>query len=515
MSKRLSCAGLVPVALLLAGLAAPAADHPVAKSELVTTTYAVADLVIPIDTTPRRVVVGKAMAEPAECEKTPSSTPATQEGQLIKLITNTVCPRSWGEMGGPGTIDYFPLTMSLVITQTPDVQEQVADLLAALRRLQDQEVAFEVRLATVAPEVFERLTGGGMVKWVGPAPGQPGQAVLSDAQLFQFMEALQGDARTNVMQAPKLTLFSGQHSEMCVADEQTFLTGVTVTVEDGKVVATPKTESFPCGIEVALHPVISADRRSVRTDLRAAFKSVDTSAPLIPVSLPAWVPDSDCEGKPEMWTQFLQHPRPQTQVIKKTFAVADGQTVVFDGGTRCTQRKGCEPCGPPVLSEAPFLNRLFVNVGRQPEKEHLLLLVTPRVVVHEEKEERVTAVKPEEVEACVARLMKSFNEAYKEGKYAEAETFAHRALELAPDNPLCTAALKMAHVRQRRCAAAPPVDRCAAAEPEPYPVIQGRKEKAAALVAKYHKACAAGQVGEARKLALKALALDPTCFGKD
>src|SRR5439155_8966403 len=37
-----------------------------------------------------------------------------------------------------------------------------------------------------------------------------GLAFLSDIQVFMFMEAAQGDRRTNMMQAPKLTLFTGQ-----------------------------------------------------------------------------------------------------------------------------------------------------------------------------------------------------------------------------------------------------------------------------------------------------------------
>ncbi len=81
----------------------------------------------------------------------------TNEEVLIKLITNTIAPRSWGEQGGPGTIEFFPLTMALVINQTPDIQDQVADLLAALRRLQDQEVAVEVKFISIAEDFFERI----------------------------------------------------------------------------------------------------------------------------------------------------------------------------------------------------------------------------------------------------------------------------------------------------------------------------------------------------------------------
>ena len=61
----------------------------------------------------------------------------TLQDLLMDLITNTIKPNSWSKMGGPGTIDYFPLGMTLVINQTPDIQEQIADLLQQLRRLQD------------------------------------------------------------------------------------------------------------------------------------------------------------------------------------------------------------------------------------------------------------------------------------------------------------------------------------------------------------------------------------------
>src|SRR5262249_1621219 len=193
----------------------------------------------------------------------------TTEEQLIKLITNTIQPRTWSDMGGPGSIDYFPLTMSLVINQTPDIQEQIQDLLAALRRLQDQEVSVEVRFITVSEDFFERigvnfnlnivnkqsrryepdlqsnafvfdsaefvnrfdpgrfLAGLTPANTLTPTLDFPitqnsffntipafgnyttsgltaGLAFLSEIQVFLFLEAAQGDQRTNVMQAPKL-----------------------------------------------------------------------------------------------------------------------------------------------------------------------------------------------------------------------------------------------------------------------------------------------------------------------
>lgn len=93
-------------------------------------------------------------AQPQVNVRNPSK---TLEENLIKLITTTIAPESWAEMGGKGTIQYYPLARGLVVNQTQDVQEQIADLLAALRRLQDLEVAIEVRLISVSESFFERM----------------------------------------------------------------------------------------------------------------------------------------------------------------------------------------------------------------------------------------------------------------------------------------------------------------------------------------------------------------------
>ena len=60
-------------------------------------------------------------------------------------------------MGGQATIEYHPMTLSLIVNQTTDIQEQIQDLLASLRRLQDQEVAVEVRFISVTEDFFERI----------------------------------------------------------------------------------------------------------------------------------------------------------------------------------------------------------------------------------------------------------------------------------------------------------------------------------------------------------------------
>ena len=106
--------------------------------------------------------LGSAMSNAANNTNTnslvgPKNSSATLENALINLIMNTVQQNTWSHMGGPGTIQYFPLGHALIVNQTQEVQEDVIALLQSLRRLQDLEVSIEVKLVQVADSFFERI----------------------------------------------------------------------------------------------------------------------------------------------------------------------------------------------------------------------------------------------------------------------------------------------------------------------------------------------------------------------
>jgi general secretion pathway protein D len=384
----------------------------------------------------------------------------TNEAELMKLIMSTVSPRSWAEMGGPGTIDYHPMTMSLAINQTPDIQDQIADLLAALRRLQDQEVAVEVKFITVSEEFFERIgvnfnlnilsnnqryqpaltsgaftqpgyintfQPGNFLSGLTPAgtltpdlnipintltypqsippfggyPGIPGfggvtlgLAFLSDIQVFLFMEAVQGDQRTNVMQAPKLTLFNGQTANIQIRDVNFFVTGVQVIPQLGQFTYFPQTQLFPFGVTLTIQAVISADRRFVRLSLTPSLSNLSVQEVLLfPVVTPIFpLFDGTATGQPVVFTQFIQQPRVTTVSVQTTVAVPDGGTVLMGGLKRLSE--GRVEFGPPVLSKIPYLNRLFRNQAYGRNAESLLIMVTPRIIIQAEEEEKQTGYVP-------------------------------------------------------------------------------------------------------------------------
>lgn len=60
--------------------------------------------------------------------------PADAGEQLVELIRQTIAPDMWLEMGGPGSMYYWLPGRALVVRQTDEVHEQIADLLRQLRR---------------------------------------------------------------------------------------------------------------------------------------------------------------------------------------------------------------------------------------------------------------------------------------------------------------------------------------------------------------------------------------------
>lgn len=390
---------------------------------------------------------------PNQPPKNPSD---TIEDVLIKLIQNTIEPQSWSTVGGPGTIEFYPLGKALVVNQTPDIQEQVQELLNALRRLQDQEVAVEVKFITIAEAFYERIgldfninitnnnskysqqinsqqfapfgflnnfqpsklisgmtpagnltqdlgvpintsSFGMAVPPFGQFPNIPGGnggvdlgiAFLSDIQVFLFMEAAQGDQRTNVMQAPKLTLFNGQTSTITIQDLQFFVTSVQVLQIGGQVVFVPTNTPVPTGgVTMTIQAVISADRRYVRMSLTPNLTNLaSANITLFPITTfitPVF--EGGAVGQPVPFTQFLQQPTFNSISVNTTVNVPDGGTVLLGGLKRLSE--GRNEFGPPILSKIPYIDRLFKNVGYGRETTSLLMMVTPRIIINEEEEAR-------------------------------------------------------------------------------------------------------------------------------
>lgn len=497
---------LLSVALLLVGLSAVRADEVdrcrKTEGKLMQRVYQVADLVIPIEGCPQPACKNPAPVQVAERSplvaafKTGVNPHQTTVDQLIALIKSTVSPKSWAEAGGNGTIDYFALTMALVINQTTDIQEQVADLLEALRRLQDVQIILEVRLISVGEGVWDRLGLELEKTKVEPQAGTPVTVShLNDKQVCMLMEALQQDRRTCVMTAPKMTMFNGQQATVNVMEQQTFATGVDIRWNGEGFTTTTIKEAIPLGFKMTVQPVAAANHRSVKLCLNACMTKLQGEPIVVPV-----FPPVDETGKFGCCPPMLQIPKVATVMrVDHTLDVPVGTTALLSNNWKRVREARTE-CGPPVVSKIPGLNRLFRNVGYGRETEEVVLMVTPRIVVQKEKEAKL---EPIGIGAVSGAVMK--------------DQVMPAAYSSPPPPPVVTQP-----VRQSLPLTPPPTQ--APVPPPPPPPLPTAseakadvvmKKKVVKILAKYEKACAEGRLDEAKVLATKALAIDPTCFRKE
>jgi general secretion pathway protein D len=387
---------------------------------------------------------------------------------LIDLIVSTVASETWAENGGgEAEIRPFPTNLSLVISQTQLVHEEIADLLEQLRRLQDLQVTIEVRFIRLNDSFFERigvdfdmniedrtigtadLVPGAVyeprrqsaivglqfpVDGLAPFPnftsdldipfrqnsfelsrptvGGPvdvarfGFAILSDIEAYFLIEAAQGDRRTNVLNAPKVTLFNGQQAFVADAVSMPFVLGVIPVVGEFAAAQQPVIVVLNEGTLMTIQAVVSNDRRYVRLTVVPFFTQVGdvqefTFDGAASTTNSSSTTDDDDDGNEESTNDAaadtrsgvtVQLPAFQFIAVVTTVSVPDGGTVLLGGIKRLSE--GRNEVGVPLLSKVPYINRLFKNVGIGRETDSLMMMVTPRIIIQEEEEERLGIVAP-------------------------------------------------------------------------------------------------------------------------
>ena len=386
---------------------------------------------------------------------------------LIDLIVSTVQSDTWAENGGgEAEIRPFPTNLSLVVSQTQAAHEEIADLLEQLRRLQDLQVTIEVRFIRLSDDFFERigidfdlnindnttgtedLAAGGAFEtprsslavgaeaplfgdlatltadldvpfrqggfdvalptFGGFNPSTAatfGFAILSDIEAYFLINAAQGDSRTNVLNAPKVTLFNGQQAFVSDTSQSPFVISVIPVVGEFAAAQQPVIVVLSEGTLMSIQAVVSDDRRYVRLTVVPFFSEigdVDTftfdGQTTTNNSSSSSSTDDDGDGVNETESgsadsgtviagTTVQLPTFQFVSVTTTVSVPDGGTVLLGGIKRLSE--GREEFGVPLLSKVPYINRLFRNVGIGRETDSLMMMVTPRIIIQEEEEERL------------------------------------------------------------------------------------------------------------------------------
>lgn len=390
--------------------------------------------------------------------------------ELIDLITTVVGDaETWDAVGDP---QFFSLNNTLAIRQTEENHEEISELLEKLRSLNDLQVAVEVRFITISDEYFEKIgvnmnlsfkaangssadvdddsetltpnkkgvygiysgdsnisgkpftdnlninfsqnSYGLAVPQFGnydPSVGaQLGFAILSDIESYFFVSAAESDNRTNVLQAPKVTMFNGQTASIMDFTSVPYVSTVIPVVGDFAVAQQPVMTVINEGQFMTVQATASPDRKYVRmtvvpffckiTDNDRTFKfegtdsiATNSTSASKGSSLLESITDERTENNnAEIISQgtTIQEPVTSSFSVYTTVNVPDGGTALLGGIKRLSE--GRNEGGVPILSKIPYIKRLFSNsvIGR--ETTSMLMTVTPRIIIQEEEEEYATGI---------------------------------------------------------------------------------------------------------------------------
>ena len=279
--------------------------------------------------------------------------------------------------------------------------------------LEDQGPSVTVGLQDAAPEQpFPNFTADLDIPFrqesftlATPQFGQPvdvarfGFAILSDIEAYFLVAAAQGDRRSNVLQAPKVTMFNGQQAIVSDTSQTPFVISVIPVVGDFAAAQQPVIVVLSEGTFLTVQAVVTEDRRFVRLTVVPFFSQIGDVEEFTFSGSRTTTRNTaeDREGDDTTSASddqtvstegvTVQLPTFSFVTVTTTVSVPDGGTVLLGGIKRLSE--GRNEFGVPILSKLPYINRLFKNVGIGRETQSLMMMVTPRIIIQEEEEERL------------------------------------------------------------------------------------------------------------------------------
>ena len=228
-----------------------------------------------------------------------------------------------------------------------------------------------------------------------------GGIIITDKQAELLLKAAKKDPQNNMFQAPKVTLFNGQQANVSDLSTRPFVTSIIPVVGDFAAAQQPVITVLGEGTTLNVQAVVSHDRRFVRLTLVPSFSQIGNVHTFTFEGTTVTNNGSnqvDANGDPvnnsnnnniasTISGTTVQLPTFNFTTVTTTVNVPDGGTVLLGGIKRLSE--GRNERGVPMLSKLPYISRLFKNVGIGRDTQSLMMMVSPRIIIQREEEERL------------------------------------------------------------------------------------------------------------------------------
>jgi len=138
---------------------------------------------------------------------------------------------------------------------------------------------------------------------------------------------------------------------------------VTTALEDGRLVVKPKTHTARVGTSIDVVPVVSADRKGVRLDIRVERSDLAQGTPSRTVTL-------NVNGQEQKYQ--IQQPVVNVQHLQAKVQLGATQTLVLPLGKMQASKSA-------PMSDIPFVGQFFACDTPASEECRYYLVITPKI----------------------------------------------------------------------------------------------------------------------------------------
>ncbi|MEL6715129.1 MAG: hypothetical protein AAFP86_15210, partial [Planctomycetota bacterium] len=196
-------------------------------------------------------------------------------------------------------------------------------------------------------------------------------AFLNDLQLQLILRAVSKSERIEVVTSPTITVNNGARANVQVLNQVAYVQDFDVQIAQAASIADPIIQVIQDGVILDVRPVVSADRRFITLELRPTI--AELTRPIL-------------EQPTTLGTQntvTIQLPEVEIQKVRTSIPMPDGSTVLLGGLKESTTQN--LRSGVPILNKIPLLNFFFERKGTFVSNRKLLILVRADIVIPEEE----------------------------------------------------------------------------------------------------------------------------------
>jgi len=404
--------------------------------------YEVRDLIHPVPDFPAREmnVSPSGGVQLADEELTERESNVVTSEALDQLIRNNVAPGSWE--ADPQNSLRITEHGTMVVHQTPEVQEQIQRLLDDLREatgimvdiqarflnvednfLEDIGVDFrglgqpglgtnetfndfgdpstqidlgrEIGTSTDLGAFYNRGFSGDMRARVEELydialgdeeiiQGSGGLSFqwtyLNDLQLQLILRAVSKSERVELVTSPRITVYNTARGNLSVLNQVAYVQDFNVEIAQAASIADPIVNIVQDGVTLDVRPVVSADRRFITLELRPTIAVLQRPIREVVTTL----------GSQNSVT--IQLPEVDYQRVRTSIPMPDGGTVLL-GGQKISDRQD-QRSGVPLLNKIPLVSFFFDRKGNYISNRKLLILLKATIVIPQEHEPTPAQVAP-------------------------------------------------------------------------------------------------------------------------